>query len=171
MARLRHHARRSRIVCLGDRAYLAVCLTAARPVLHPGDPNTARDSCDAAHWAATLPIQIKSVTFADGSTSRSWAVVSDFGGKAEVNQYCPSYGGPFCIYPWYSANRAGAFHYGMDFPDTVKDYRQASSPRPGKRGMSRPLSEARMKHPPRFPMTRQARITRRYARLCRRKPP
>ena len=59
----------------------------------PGDPNTARDSYDAAHWAGTLPVQIKSVTFADGSTSKSWAVVSDYGGKAEVNQYCPSYGG------------------------------------------------------------------------------
>ena len=34
-------------------------------------------------------------------------------------------GGPFCIYPWYSSNRSGAFHYGVDFPDTVKDYGQA----------------------------------------------
>jgi hypothetical protein len=37
-------------------------------------------------------------------------VVSDFGGKAEVNQYCPHYGGPFCIYPWFSSTKAGAFH-------------------------------------------------------------
>lgn len=91
----------------------------------PNDPNTACDSYDAAHWAGTLPIQIKSVTFSDGSTSKSWAVVSDFGGKHEVNQYCPSYGGPFCIYPWFSSNASGAFHYGVDFPDTVKDYGQA----------------------------------------------
>jgi len=92
----------------------------------PGDPNTACGSYDAAHWAGTLPIQIKSVTFADGSTSKNWAVVSDFGGKAEVNQYCPSYGGPFCIYPWFSANKAGTFHYGVNFPDTVNDYGKAN---------------------------------------------
>jgi len=91
----------------------------------PNHPNTACDCYDAAHWAGMLPIQIKSVTFAGGSISKSWAVVSDFGGKAEVNQYCRSYGGPFCIYPWYSSNRAGTFHYGVDFPDTVKDYGQA----------------------------------------------
>jgi hypothetical protein len=52
-------------------------------------------------------------------------VVSDFGGKAEVNQYCLSYGGPFCIYSWFSSNQAGAFHYGVDFPDSVKDYGKA----------------------------------------------
>jgi hypothetical protein len=43
-------------------------------------------------------------------------VVSDFGGKAEVKQYCPRYGGPSCIYPWYSANGAGTFHYGGGLP-------------------------------------------------------
>ncbi len=30
----------------------------------------------------------ESVTFADGSTAKEWAAVSDFGGAAEVNQYC-----------------------------------------------------------------------------------
>ena len=48
-------------------------------------------------------------------------MVCDFGAKAEVNQYCPSYGGPFCIYPWFSSTQAGAFHYGVDFRDTVKN--------------------------------------------------
>jgi hypothetical protein len=32
---------------------------------------------------------------------------------------------PFCIYPWYSANRAGGSTTGADFPGTVKDYGQA----------------------------------------------
>ena len=62
------------------------------------------DSYDTAHWLGFSPLQIKSVTFANGSTANKWAVVSDFGGTAEVNQYCPSYGGPFCTYPWYVFN-------------------------------------------------------------------
>lgn len=88
----------------------------------PGQTNC--DSYDASSWAGTLPIQIKSVTFSDGSSSKSWAVVSDFGGKAEVNQYCAAYGGPFCIYPWFTQGASG-FHYGVDFPDTLKDFGQA----------------------------------------------
>jgi hypothetical protein len=82
--------------------------------------------CESYHdaaWAGTSPIQIKSVTFADGSQAKQWAVVSDFGGRAEVNQYCgaANYGKPYCIYPWYTLGSSG-FHYGVDFPDTVKDY-------------------------------------------------
>lgn len=85
------------------------------------------DSYDASHWAGFSPLQIKSVTFAGGATPKSWAVVSDFGGTAEVNQYCPSYGGPYCIYPWYSWNSAdSAFTYGIDYPGTKFDYGQAS---------------------------------------------
>jgi hypothetical protein len=57
------------------------------------------DSYDTAHWLGFSPLQIKSVTFANGSTANKWAVVSDFGGTAEVGQYCPSYGGPYCTYP------------------------------------------------------------------------
>ena len=45
-------------------------------------------------------------------------MVCDFGAKAEVNQYCPSYGGPFCIYPWYTQGSSGV-HYGVDFPDEI----------------------------------------------------
>lgn len=82
------------------------------------------DSYDASAWAGTLPIQIKSVTFSDGSGPKSWAVVSDFGGKAEVNQYCSTYGGAFCIYPWFTLGSTG-LHYGVDFPDTLKDFGQA----------------------------------------------
>jgi hypothetical protein len=81
-------------------------------------------SYNSASWAGTIPIQILSVTFGDGSTAKEWAVVTDLGGKAEVNQYCTSYGGPFCIYPWYTLGKSG-FHYGVDFPDTLKDFGQA----------------------------------------------
>ncbi len=60
-------------------------------------------------------------------TANKWAVVSDFGGTAEVNQYCPSYGGPYCTYPWYAFNgTSAAFSYGADYPGTQFDYGQAA---------------------------------------------
>ena len=84
------------------------------------------DSYDQAHWLGFSPLRIESVTFADGSTAKQWAAVSDFGGKAEVNQYCTTYGGPYCIYPWYAFNATdGAFTYGADYPGTKFDYGQA----------------------------------------------
>lgn len=86
---------------------------------------TICDSYDAAHWAGFSPLQIKSVTFADGSTAKKWAVVSDFGGSAEVNQYCSVYGGPYCIYPWYSSTGT-AFNYGVDYQNTKFDYGQVA---------------------------------------------
>jgi len=86
--------------------------------------NTACDSYNAASWAGFLPIQIKGVTFGDGSAAKSWAVVSDQGGKAEVLAHCATYGGSFCIYPWYTLGSSG-FHYGVDYPDNVKDFGQA----------------------------------------------
>ena len=82
-------------------------------------------SYNGASWAGTIPIQILSVTFGDGSTAKEWAVVTDLGGKAEVNQYCASYGGPYCIYPWYTLGKTG-FHYGVDFSDSLKDFGQAN---------------------------------------------
>jgi hypothetical protein len=82
------------------------------------------ESYNATAWAGTSPIQIKSVTFGDGSSAKKWAVVSDFGGKAEVNQNCSAYGGPFCIYPWFTLGTSG-YHYGVDFPDNLKDFGQA----------------------------------------------
>lgn len=88
---------------------------------------TGCDSYDAAHWAGFSPLRIESVTFVDGSTPSNWAVVSDFGGTAEVNQYCSSYGGPYCIYPWFAFNSSSsAFTYGVDYPGTKVDYGQAS---------------------------------------------
>jgi hypothetical protein len=97
--------------------------TPAAQFCEPGQ--TICDSYNARSWAGTLPIQIKSVTFADGSTAKKWAVVSDFGGKAEVlnatESQCTGYGGPFCIYPWFTLGTTG-FHYGVDFPGTVNDF-------------------------------------------------
>jgi hypothetical protein len=91
----------------------------------PGD--TTCDSYDLAHWLGFTPLQIKSVTFAGGARANRWAVVSDFGGAAVVNQYCPAYGGPFCVYPWFAFNGdTGAFTYGGDYPGTKFDYGQAA---------------------------------------------
>jgi hypothetical protein len=92
------------------------------------------DSFDQAHWLGFKPLQIKSVTFADGSTANEWAVVSDTGGKAEVlgNSFvgptdCSSYGGPYCIYPWFTFNGTNnAFSYGANYPGTQFDYGQAN---------------------------------------------
>ena len=82
------------------------------------------ESYDAPAWAGISPIQIKSVTFGDGSQANQWAAVSDQGGKAEVLATCSVYGGPLCIYPWYTLS-ATSFHFGVDYPDTVKDFGQA----------------------------------------------
>jgi hypothetical protein len=84
------------------------------------------DSYNADSWAGFSPIQIKSVTFGDGSSPRNFGVVSDQGGKAEVAQSCATYGGPFCIYPWYTLGKSGGFRYGVDYPDTQKDFGQAN---------------------------------------------
>ena len=88
----------------------------------PGDPECA--SYNGPSWAATLPIRILSVTFGSGAAAKEWAVVSDFGGKAEVNQYCSAYGGPYCIYPWFTRSPTG-LHFGVDFPGTTRNFGQA----------------------------------------------
>jgi hypothetical protein len=79
-------------------------------------------------WLGFTPLQVKSVTFGDGSSAQGWAAVSDFGGAAEINQYCggANYGTPFCWYPWYAYNSTlGAFTYGGDYAGTKKDFGQA----------------------------------------------
>ncbi|OLB19281.1 MAG: hypothetical protein AUI12_02455 [Acidobacteria bacterium 13_2_20CM_2_57_6] len=86
---------------------------------------TGCESYDAPAWAGTSPIQILSVTFGDGSQAKQWAAVSDLGGKTEVLATCSVYGGSDCIYPWYSLGKTG-FHFGVDFPDTIKDFGQAN---------------------------------------------
>ena len=56
----------------------------------------------------------------------------DFGGKAEVldptetGSTCASYGGPFCIYPWFTQNADGSFSYGVDYPTTANDFGEVS---------------------------------------------
>ena len=87
----------------------------------PGQTNCP--SYDSSAWAGFSPIQIKSVKFGDGSSPTNFSVVSDQGGKAEVLATCSVYGGPFCIYPWYTLGRSG-FHYGVDYPDTLKDFKK-----------------------------------------------
>ncbi|WIG58763.1 MAG: hypothetical protein OJF49_001509 [Ktedonobacterales bacterium] len=76
-------------------------------------------------WLQFSPLQIKNVTFANGRHPDQWAVVSDYGGKAEVNQYCgaANYGQPFCQYPWYAYNATlQAITYGGDYPGTTRDF-------------------------------------------------
>ena len=70
------------------------------------------------------------MTYGDGSHQQSWAVASDTGGKAEVlgNSFvgptdCTGYGGPYCIYPWFSKDRGGAINYGVDYPEHGKGLR------------------------------------------------
>jgi hypothetical protein len=103
---------------------------------HPGafcvPGQTFCGSFNSANWAGFTPIRIFGATFGDGSQQQSWSVVSDTGGKAEVlgNSFvgptdCTAYGGPFCIYPWFSSD-GGALNYGVDQPGvTVDDFGQA----------------------------------------------
>lgn len=78
-------------------------------------------------WLQFTPLVIESVTFGDHSTAKSWGVASDFGGEAEINQYCPTYGVAFCSYPWYAANSSlNGFTYGGDYPGTTNDFGQAA---------------------------------------------
>jgi hypothetical protein len=79
-------------------------------------------------WLGFHPLKIKSVTFGDSSRPSGWAVVSDFGGKAEINQNCgaANYGTPFCSYPWYAYNPTSKyFTYGGDYPGDTQDFGQA----------------------------------------------
>jgi hypothetical protein len=85
-------------------------------------------SYDVPTWLRFQPLQIKGVTFGSGSSAKSWSVVSDYGGEAEVNQHCgaANYGTPFCWYPWYAWNGTlNAFTYGGDYPGTTDDFGQA----------------------------------------------
>ena len=84
------------------------------------------------NWAGLQPLRIFDVTFGDGSHPQNWAVVSDTGGKAEVlgNSFvgptdCSGYGGPYCIYPWFSWD-GQAFNYGVSYPNTVDNLGRAN---------------------------------------------
>ena len=100
---------------------------------HPGafcvPGQTFCGSFNRANWAGQQPLRIFDVTFGDGSHPTNWAVVSDTGGKAEVlgNSFvgptqCTGYGGPYCIYPWFSWDGA-AFNYGVGYPNTIDKLR------------------------------------------------
>jgi len=87
----------------------------------PGDPIC--DSYNESSWLGFSPLKILSVGFGDTLTPpEGWAVVSDFGGNAEIEQYCGSVGGPFCIYPWFTQDQNGSFSYGADYPGTANDF-------------------------------------------------
>jgi hypothetical protein len=90
---------------------------------HPGafclPGQTFCGSFNAANWQGITPIRIFDVTFGDGSHQQHWAAVSDTGGKAEIlgNSFvgptdCTSYGGPYCIYPYFSSD-GSAINYGV----------------------------------------------------------
>src|SRR5579872_1987268 len=82
-------------------------------------------SYDVPTWLKFSPLQVKGVTFGDGSSAQGWSVVSDFGGEAEVNQACgaANYGTPFCTYPFYASNKPpGAFTFGGDYAGTKNDF-------------------------------------------------
>jgi hypothetical protein len=68
-------------------------------------------------WLGFQPLQILGVTFGDGSRAQGWAAVSDYGGEAEVNQYCGVAN--------YTLNKAGYYTYGGDYPGTKNDFGQA----------------------------------------------
>ena len=96
---------------------------------HPGEfcvpGQTFCGSFNAANWAGQQPLRIFDVTFGGGSHPQNWAVVSDTGGQAEVLGQswvgptdCSGYGGPYCIYPWFTWDGA-AFNYGVKYPNTV----------------------------------------------------
>lgn len=79
-------------------------------------------SYDASAWEGFSPLTIESVTFGDGSQATKWGIGSDYGGAAEVQQFCGHYGGPDCIYPWYSSTADRTIHFGAHYPDSVKNF-------------------------------------------------
>jgi hypothetical protein len=103
---------------------------------HPGEfcvpGQTFCGSFNHANWAGLQPLRIFDATFRDGSHPQHWAVVTDTGGIAEVlgNSFvgpteCAGYGGPYCIYPWFSWD-GQAFNFGVRYPNTVADFGEAT---------------------------------------------
>jgi len=87
----------------------------------PGDPIC--DSYNESSWLGFSPLRILSVMLGnDPAPPSEWDVVSDFGGNAEIDQYCSSVGGPFCTYPWFTLGTDGSLRYGAHYPDTDKDF-------------------------------------------------
>lgn len=93
--------------------------------------NPACYSYNVPTWLGFQPLKVLGVTFGTGSNTSNpngWAVVSDYGGKAEINQYCgaTNYGTPFCWYPWFDYNPVGKyFTYGGDYTPNAMNFGQA----------------------------------------------
>ena len=65
------------------------------------------------------PLKILSVGFGDKLTQPDgWAVVSDFGGNAEIDQYCGSVGAPVLHVSVVHPGNDGTFRYGADYTKT-----------------------------------------------------
>jgi hypothetical protein len=83
-------------------------------------------------WRETSPIHILGVTFGNRGPAKHWAVVSDYGGKAQIldpsetGSTCTHYGGPYCIYPWFTQNGDGSLTYGVNYPTTADDFGKAN---------------------------------------------
>ena len=88
------------------------------------------DSYNEPSWLGFSPLRILSASFGTSNTApEGWAVVSDYGGNAEINQYCGSVGGPFCVYPWFTLGNDGTFRYGANYPGTRERLRQGHTVR------------------------------------------
>jgi hypothetical protein len=103
---------------------------------HPGEfcipGQTFCGSFNHDNWAGQQPLRIFDVTFGDGSHPQQWAAVTDTGGRAEVLGHsfvgptdCKTYGGPYCIYPWFSWD-GQAFNYGVVYPNTVESFHKVN---------------------------------------------
>ena len=81
-------------------------------------------------WALISPIQVKSVTFNDGTVDpSSWGVVDGQGGSHEDTTYCGSYNhtgsAGACTFPWYTYNGTNAaIEFGSDYTGTTSDFGQ-----------------------------------------------
>jgi hypothetical protein len=91
----------------------------------PGDPIC--DSYNLADWTSFSPLRIESVSLA-GQAPTGYAVVSDFGGNAEIIDNCGALGTltSFCNYPFYSLGQDGTFRYGGDYGGTATDFGAAT---------------------------------------------
>lgn len=88
---------------------------------------TICDSYNEPSWLGFTPLKILSVGFGPSlAKPDGWAVVSDFGGDAEIDQYCGSVSPDFCTYPWFTQGNDTSLRYGADYPDTKHDFGKGS---------------------------------------------
>lgn len=79
-------------------------------------------------WGKVIPMQIKGVTYGDGSQPQSWAVDDSQGGVAEVKAHCSTgLGRGYCTFPWYTYNsKAGTVVFGTNYRGTQYAYSRAN---------------------------------------------